>query len=440
MDAALLSRIQFGLTIGFHYIFPPLTIGLAWLIVWMMTKYLKTGKEIYKVMSKFWTRLFLLSFAIGVATGITMEFQFGTNWSIYSKFVGDIFGAPLAAEGIFSFFLESSFLALMVFGENKISPKMHWFSALMVAVGSTLSGFWIIAANSWQQTPSGYVLVNGRAEMENFLEVLFNPSTLERFFHVIDGAIITGSFFMFGISAFYLLKKKHIEVAKRSFKLALIAAFVSSSIQLVFGHFSALKVEETQPVKLAAYEGLFETQKNAPLSVFGIPDVEAKEVKLEIAIPGLLSFMIGHSFDREIKGLNHFPEDEWPPVLPVFATYHIMIGLGMYFIGLTALGLLLLYRKQLFDNTIYLKLALFSIPLPFICNEAGWFAAEMGRQPWIVYKLLRTSEAFSPVVPAGQILFSIIMFIFIYSFLFYLWIFLLKKKIHQGPDSLKDVN
>ncbi|MBU1707440.1 cytochrome ubiquinol oxidase subunit I, partial [bacterium] len=245
MDVVLLSRIQFALTIGFHFIFPPLTIGLSWLIFWIMTKYKKTGEDIYRKMARFWIKVFTLSFAIGVATGIVMEFQFGTNWSEYSRFVGDIFGAPLAAEGIFAFFLESSFLALLVLGWNRLSVKVHWFSSLMVAFGSTLSALWIIIANSWQQTPAGFEIVDGRAVLTNFWAAAFNPSTIPRYLHTVDAALISGAFFMMGLSAWFLLKGRHMEFAKRSLKLGLIVAFVTSALELGLGHYHAVQVANT---------------------------------------------------------------------------------------------------------------------------------------------------------------------------------------------------
>ena len=272
MDPVLLSRIQFALTVGFHFIFPPLTIGLAWLIVWFMTKYKNTGDDFYRSLSRFWIKLFTVSFAIGVATGITMEFQFGTNWAEYSRFVGDIFGAPLAAEGIFAFFLESSFMGVLLFGWNRLSRKTLWFASLMVAVGSTLSAFWIIVANSWMQTPTGFHIVAGRAELTNFWLAVFNPSTIPRYLHTVCASLITGAFFMLGVSAWYLLKKRHLNFAKSSLKAALVIAFISSIFQLGIGHAHAIQVAFTQPEKLAAIEGIFDTQTRAPALVFGIPN------------------------------------------------------------------------------------------------------------------------------------------------------------------------
>ncbi|MFH1132584.1 MAG: cytochrome ubiquinol oxidase subunit I [Pseudomonadota bacterium] len=436
MDPVFLARFQFALTIGFHYIFPVVTIGLAWVIVAIKTLHLITEDPIYKIMARFWTRIFSVSFVVGVATGIVMEFQFGMNWAGYSKFVGDIFGAPLAAEGIFAFFLESTFLGLLVFGEKKFSPRMHWFSALMVALGATLSAFWIIVANSWQQTPAGYIVVNGRAELVDFWAAVFNPSTIPRYLHTVSGAIITGAFFVLGLSAWYLLNKKHVEFARRSLKIGLIVGFAGALSQLPLGHYHAIQVANTQPAKLAAFEGVFETTKKARLLVFGIPNANQKRTDLAIGIPAGLSILVGLSPDTEIKGLKDFERSYWPPLLTTFFSFHLMVALGMYFIALTGFGLWLLWKKRLEDNRLFLKLALLSIPLPFVANELGWVAAEVGRQPWIVYGELLTKDAISTTVPAGQVLFSIIMFSLIYSLLFGVWVFLLRKKMRQGPESV----
>ena len=440
MDAVFLARIQFAITVGFHFIFPPLTIGMAWLIFWMKVKALRTGDEQYQRMSQFWLRLFALSFAIGVATGITMEFQFGTNWSEYSRYVGDIFGAPLAAEGVLAFFLESTFMGLLLFAEKRLSPRMHVVSAFMVAFGATLSAFWIIVANSWQQTPAGYEIVNGRAELTDFFGALFNPSTMPRYTHTVSGALITGSFFVLGISAFYLLRKRHEEFAKRSFRMALILAFVVSLAQLGTGHYHAVQVAETQPVKLAAFEGLFETQRGAPLLFFGIPNEEEGRTEAAVGVPGGLSLLVDFDSSHEVPGLDAVPRDQWPPVRATFFPFHIMFLVGLFFIGYTGLGVILLWRRKLFNlesglSRLMLKVAVIAVPLPFLANELGWMAAEVGRQPWAVQGLLRTSDAVSVTVPASQILFSIIMFCLIYALLFALWIFLLRQKIRLGPEA-----
>ncbi len=436
MDPVLLARIQFAMTIGFHFIFPPITIGMAWLIVWFMTRWWRTGEEVYERQARFWFKLFAITFAVGVATGITMEFQFGTNWAAYSRFVGDIFGAPLAAEGLMAFFLESTFMGVLLFGWKRFSRRTLWLSSFLVAAGSTLSAFWIIVANSWMQTPTGYHLVNGRAELTNFWEAVFNPSTVPRYLHTVDAALITGAFFMLGISAWYLWKRRHVAFATHSFKVSLVAAFAATTLQLGLGHMHAVQVGETQPEKLAAFEGLFETQTRAPLLLFGLPDADEGRVLAAVEVPGMLSLLFHGDIETEVKGLNDFPRDEWPPVLPVFASFHLMFGLGMYFFALTGLGLLLWWRGKLAESPWYMALAFFSLPLPIVANELGWIAAEVGRQPWIVHRVMRTADAVSVTVSAGELLFSLLMFAAIYSLLGLLWLMLLRRAVLQGPTPV----
>ncbi len=436
MDGALLARIQFGFTAGFHFIFPPLTIGLAWLIFILMTRYMRTNDEKYRAAVKFWLKLFLINFAVGVATGITLEFQFGTNWERYSRFVGDIFGAPLAAEGIFAFFLESVFVGVLVFGWNKVSRRTLWVSTLMVAIGSTLSAFWIIVANSWQQTPAGFEIVGGRAHLTNFFDAVFNPSTIPRYFHTVVGALATGAFFMLGVSAWFVVKDRHIQLAKISMKLALVTAFVVSVTQLGLGHYHAIQVAHTQPAKLAAFEGLFDTQKGAPMLLFGIPDTQNARVDYSVEIPGLLSFLTFGDSQAEMKGLNDFPRDEWPPMFGTFFPFHLMVAIGMYFIGFSFLGLLLLWKKKLYQSRLFLFLAMLTVPLPFLGNILGWMSAEVGRQPWIVQGLLKTKDAVSVVVPAWQVLASLILFVLVYALLGWVWWILLRNAIRKGPDDV----
>lgn len=437
MDPVLLARIQFSLTIGFHYIFPPLTLGLTLLIVIFLGLYLKTKNDLYDTVAKFWIGILIIIFSMGVATGIVMEFQFGTNWERYSRFVGDIFGAPLAAEGIFAFFLESTFMAILIFGKNRVSQKMYFFSSLMVMIGSILSAFWIIVANSWQQTPAGYHIVNGRAELTSFWEAIFNPSTLPRFTHAVVGGWIAGSFLVAGLSAYYILKKKHLLFARKSILVSLIVALISCGLQIELGHLHAIQVTHTQPEKMATFEAMFVTQKNAPMVIFGIPNKKEKRIDYEISIPGLLSYMIAFDTEFEVKGLNEFPEDELPPLLIPFFSYRIMIGLGFYAIFLAALGLFLYWKNIINQSRWYLQILLFSIPLPVIANEAGWVAAEVGRQPWLVYHELKTAEGVSSVVSAGEILFSIILFAILYAVMFALFLFLLNKKLKKGPDQVE---
>lgn len=437
MSVELLSRIQFAFTIAFHYIYPPLSIGLGVALVIMEGLYLKTKNPIFQQMTKFWVRIFALTFALGVATGIVMEFEFGTNWATYSRFVGDVFGSALAAEGIFAFFLESGFLAVLVFGWNKVSPRMHFFSTIMVSLGSMMSAVWIVVANSWQQTPAGYHIVgeglNARAEITDFWQMVFNPSSIERLSHVLSGAWLSGSFLILSISAFYLLKKKHTDFAMRSFKVGLSIAVFASLFQLISGHRSAVGVSKTQPAKLAAYEAHFDSNKVADMYLFGWVDEKNQKVNFGIAIPKFLSFLIHNDFETPVKGLNAFKKDEIPPVNFVFQTYHLMVAIGFSLIGLSLLGLFYLWRGTLFEKRWLLRLFVLSVLLPQAANQLGWFSAEVGRQPWIVYGLLRTSDALSKAVVADQVIFSLILFMLIYALLLVLFLYLLNEKIQHGP-------
>jgi cytochrome d ubiquinol oxidase subunit I len=372
-----------------------------------------------------------------------MEFEFGTNWATYSRYVGDIFGSALAAEGIFAFFLESGFLAILVFGWNKVGPKMHFFSTLMVSLGSMFSAVWIVIANSWQQTPAGYHIVGeglqARAEITNFWEMIFNPSSMERLAHVLSGCWLAGAFLVISVSAWYLIKNKHVDFAQRSLKIALSLAFVASLYQLYTGHQSAVEVSETQPAKLAAIEAHFDSLAPAPLYLFGWVNEENQEINFGVAIPGMLSYLISGDFEHPVTGLNAFAENDRPPVNIVFQSYHIMVAIGFLLIGISLLGIFLLWRKKLFKLKWFIYVLVFSVLLPQIANQLGWITAEVGRQPWIVYGLLRTSDALSKAVDAGQVWFSLILFILIYTLLFALFIFLLNEKIKHGPEPVKDV-
>lgn len=440
MDTELLARLQFAFTIAFHYLFPPLSIGLGLLLVIMEGMYLKTKREYFQTMTKFWVKIFALIFGMGVATGIVMEFEFGTNWATYSRYVGDIFGSALAAEGIFAFFLESGFLAILVFGWNKVGPKMHFFSTIMVALGSMMSAVWIIVANSWQQTPAGFHIVGeglqARAEVTSFWEMVLNPSTLDRLSHTLSACFLTGAFFVLSVSAYYILKNRELDIAKAGIKISLIVAALASLLQLTTGHQSAVTVSHTQPAKLAAMEAHFNTSKSAPLYLFGWVNEENQEVNFGLQIPDMLSYLIYGDSDAEVTGLNEFPEEDRPPVNIVFQSYHIMVGIGFGLILISFLGIYFWWRKKLFDKKWYLIILIFSVLGPQIANQLGWITAEVGRQPWIVYGLLRTSDALSKAVDANQILFSLILFGIIYLLLFILFIYLLNDKIKAGPQKL----
>lgn len=439
MDVEILSRLQFAVTIAFHYIYPPLSIGLGVFMVITEGMYLKTKDKFYEQMTKFWVKVFALTFAIGVATGIVMEFEFGTNWATYSRFVGDVFGSALAAEGIFAFFLESGFLAVLVFGWDKVGPKMHFFSTLMVALGSMFSAIWIVVANSWMQTPAGYHIVgeglNARAEITDFWAMVFNPSSIDRLLHTISGCWLAGAFLVISVAAYYLLKDKHIRFAKSSIKIALVMALIASLFQLFTGHQSAVGVAKNQPAKLAAMEAVFDDQTNAPLYLFGWVNEDNQEVKFGIAIPSMLSYLIGWNANTKVTGLNSFPEDERPPVNIVFQAYHLMVAIGFMLIAISVLGVFLWWKGTLFKHRWLLWIFVFSVLLPQIANQVGWITAEVGRQPWIVYGLMKTSEGLSKAVQAGQVWYSLIMFTLIYIGLFILFIYLLNNKIQHGPEE-----
>lgn len=437
MDVEILARIQFALTIMFHYIYPPLSIGLGLIMVIMEGIYLKTRNPLYSEMARFWTKVFAMTFAIGVATGIVMEFEFGTNWATYSRYVGDVFGSALAAEGVFAFFLESGFLAILLFGWNRVGPKMHFFATLMVCFGAHFSAIWIVVANSWMQTPAGYHIVGegikARAEIVDFWAMVFNPSSMDRLAHVVVGAWLAGAFLVISVAAYYLLKNRYIQFAKNSLKIGLGVALVAVVLQLVTGDSSGQVTARYQPAKLAAMEGIYKTQKGAPLHLFGIPNSKTETVDYGIAIPNMLSFLAFREVDAEVKGLDQFPKKDWPNVPAVFQMFHLMIFMWVLMVLSTLLAVIFWYRGTLFQKRWFLRCLVASVFFPQIANQAGWVAAEMGRYPWIVQNHLRISEGLSKVVTAHQVLGSIIMFTIVYALLFLLFLYLLNEKIKHGP-------
>ena len=434
MDVLFLSRLQFAAATMFHFLFVPLTLGLTIMVAVMETKYAKTGDEIYLKMTKFWGKLFLINFALGIVTGITLEFQFGTNWSRYSEFVGDIFGSLLAIEATAAFFLESTLIGVWIFGWKKLSAKTHAFVMWLIAGASTLSAIWILIANSWMQHPVGYVMRNGRAELESFFAVVTQPWAILEFIHTVCGAYILSSFFVMGISAYHLLKKQHTDFFKKSFRIALIFGLVFSIIEVVEGHIHGADLVDKQPTKLAAMESHWETQKSAPLYLFAIPDEKNEKNMVEILpIPGMLSLLAKHNPGAEVIGLKDFPADERPPVLLSFISFRIMVGLGAFFILVTVIGFLI--RNRLEDYPLYLKVMLFSIPLPYIAIQAGWVLAEVGRQPWIVYGLMRTSEAVSPI-QTSQVFISFLAFLIVYGLLGIVGFYLIVKNAKKGPEAV----
>ena len=437
MDVEILSRVQFAFTIAFHYIYPPLSIGLGLLLVIFESLYIKTKNKEYEILARFWTKIFALTFGIGVATGIVMEFEFGTNWATYSRYVGDVFGSALAAEGIFAFALESGFLGVLLFGWNRVKPWVHLVSTAGVFFGSMFSAVWIVIANSWQQTPAGYHIVGegieARAEITDFWSMVFNPSSMDRLFHVWIGALLAGAFLVLSVHAYYIVRGRYVELSKKAFKIALTVATILSLSQLLSGHKAAHGVAQNQPAKLAALEGHYEANAPADMYIFGWVD-ELNEKVYGIKVPKGLSFLVHFDFDEEIMGLRAFSPDEIPTQInAVFQFYHLMIAIGMVLIALTLFATLLRFRGELFNKKWLMTIFAFSVLLPQIANQVGWFAAEMGRQPWVVYGLLKTSDALSKSVTANQVLSSLIMFFLIYTVLFLLFIYLLNKKIKKGP-------
>ncbi|HKL40654.1 MAG TPA: cytochrome ubiquinol oxidase subunit I [Cryomorphaceae bacterium] len=439
MDVEILSRIQFAFTIAFHYIYPPLSIGLGLVMVFMEGMYLRTGKKMYENMTRFWLKIFALTFGIGVATGIVMEFEFGTNWAVYSRYVGDVFGSALAAEGIFAFALESGFLGVLLFGWNRVSKRVHFFSTIMVTLGAMFSAIWIVVANSWQQTPAGFHIVGdgmeARAEITDFWAMVFNPSSVERISHVWLGAFLAGAFLVMSVHAYYILKGRNTELSKKAFGIALKVAVVSSLLQLFTGHQSAEVVAEYQPIKLAAMEGHYDSLSVADLYILGWVDAEKKKTT-GLKVPGGLTFMLHQDGETPVQGLNSFPEEDHPDMVnAVFQTYHIMVAIGMFLIGISLFAVFHLYRGTLFEKRWLLRIFVPAVFLPQIANQFGWYTAEMGRQPWVVYGHLRTSDALSETVTANHVAFSLVLFTLVYVLLFGLFIYLLNRKIKHGPDD-----
>lgn len=453
MDALILARIQFASTTLFHFIFVPLSIGLALLIAIMQTLYVYKKKEIYWKMTKFWMTFFLINFAIGAVTGIFQEFQFGMNWSTYSRFVGDIFGAPLAFEALLAFFLEATFIGVWMFGRDKLPKKIHLASIWLVSLGTILSAFWIMAANSFMHNPVGFVLENSRAEMNDFLAILTNEKLWVAFPHTVFGSFATGAFFVVGVSAWYLLKKKDVEIFKRSMNIALIFGLVSGLGIAFTGHAQAEYLMHAQPMKMAAAEGLWEDSDDpAAWTLVANIDVENKQSTNRIDIPYILSYLAYGKFEGKVEGMNTLQEkyvlkygdgSYVPPVKTTFWSFRIMAGTGGVLILLSGLGLLLSYRRKLMESKKYLMFMIPAISLPFIGNSFGWIMSEIGRQPWVVNGLMKTADAVSPNVSAGKVLFSLIAFTIVYIILASVMAYLFIRVIKRGPtddDEKKDVS
>lgn len=434
MDVLLLSRLQFAFTTFVHFIFVPLTLGLSLLVAYMEFKWVRTGDEVYKRMAKFWGKLFLINFALGVVTGIALEFQFGTNWARYSAYVGDIFGSLLAIEATLAFFLESTFLAVWIFGWNRLSPKLHNASIWLVALAANLSAFWILMANGWMQNPTGFVLRGDRAELESFAALVANPFAWQQFLHVLFSAYVLSGFFVLGISGWHLARGSNVDFFKRSFQIAAPFTLVFALALVVQGHHHGSTVAKYQPAKLAAMESHWDTMTHAPQYLFVVPDPANERNLVEILpIPGGLSMLAYHSFDAEVKGLRDFPEEDRPPVLLTFASFRTMVGLGFLFPALAAW--VWIRRKTPESSPTLLRILPWVIPLPYIAIQLGWIVAEVGRQPWIVNGIMRTEDAVSAGISLGQVGFSLVLFGLIYGLLVAVDVYLLMYHGRKGPKS-----
>ena len=485
MDPILLSRIQFALTAGFHWVFVPASIGMAFMVFLLWTMAAVTNEEQWHKAAKFFSKWLGVFFVLGVPTGIVMEFEFGANWSQYSTFVGSIFGPPLMLEGLFAFALESTFLGVLLFGMDRLPRAVSWISAFFVSIGSALSGLWILIANSWQQTPTGYILQNGRAELTDFMKAVFNPLLVSQYTHTINSAIITGAYIVAAVGAYYLLKKRHTQVARSALAIGIVVLAISSIIQLYpTGHAEGQVIAKYQPTKLAADEGLFKTEKGAPMIIFGIVDEKNQEVKAAIGIPKLLSWLAYGDWNAKVMGLHDAAEYVWKnqvrnnpnfasdkdrqefinnlmkahgvdpndpkadekmikvledalPVAFMFYAYRVMVGLGTLFILIGLVGVLLLLLGKLYDARWFLKILVVTVPLPWLASEAGWFTHEVGRMPWMVWGLVTTNTGVSPNVSATHVLITLIGFVVVYSLLFYIWLHFVKKLLREGPEPVE---
>jgi cytochrome bd ubiquinol oxidase subunit I len=436
MDVLNLSRLQFAVATYFHFLFVPLTLGLSILVAIMESLYVSRGDEDYKRAAKFWGKLFLINFAIGVVTGITLEFQFGTNWSRYSAFVGDIFGSLLAIEATVAFFLESTFVAVWFFGWKKLSPKAHAACIWIVAIASNISAFWILAANSWMQHPVGYALRNGRAELTDFLSVITQRYAILTFVHTVGGAYVLAGFFVIGISAWHLLRKNEVAFFKKSFQVALVFTLIFSIFEIAQGHMNAEMLGELQPAKFAAMESHWETSCSVPLNLVQWPDSENERNYVQSwSIPKLLSFLAFYDGDAEVKGLKSFPREERPPVLASFLSFRIMVGLGVLFVAVCFWAWI--RRKVIMESPLLLKFFVWGIPLPYIACQTGWTLTEVGRQPWIIYGLMKASDATSPLAVA-QVAASTVAFILVYSLLGIAGFCLMIKFARKGPRPMSE--
>ncbi|HWE60529.1 MAG TPA: cytochrome ubiquinol oxidase subunit I [Chloroflexota bacterium] len=440
-DATLVSRLQFAFTITYHYLFPQLTMSLALLLVIMKALYLRTGDEQYNRAARFWARIFAITFVMGVVTGVPMEFQFGTNWAKFSQATGAIIAQTLAMEGAFAFFLESAFLGLFLFGERLLSPRMHWLSAVLVWLGTWASGFFIIATNAWMQHPVGYkTLPGGLYQLTNYWSVLFNSWIAPQYLHTMSGAVITGAFVLAGLGAYYLLANQHQEYGRMFVRIGVIVGVIATIFQLYpSGDLEGQQVTSYQPVKLATMEGLFNSERGAGIVILGQPDMTRLTLDNPIIIPNVLSFLTYRRWTAQVTGLNAFPRRLWPDTVPLtYYMYHIMVGLGTFFIGIMALATLLLWRRRLFQARWMLWILLLATPFPFIANSAGWLTTELGRQPWNAYGLMSTNAGPSPLLSSGNALFTLIGFAGMYLVLGLLYVVLIVQEAAHGPRAEAD--
>jgi len=438
-DALLFHRLQFAFTITFHYLFPQLTMGLSLIIVLFKGLHLQSKDEKYNIAAKFWAKIFAVNFVMGVITGIPMEFQFGTNWSRFSELTGNIIGQTLAMGGMFSFFLESTFLGIFLFGEKIVGKKIHFLSAILIFLGTWLSGLFIIATHSWMQTPVGFeILENGKFVLTNFSALFSNSWLFPSYFHNQAASVVTTSFVVAAVGAYYLLRKEHRSFGKLYVKVGVnFGLFASVILAVPTGNLLVKQVAEHQPVTLAAMEGLFDTVEGAPLSIIGQPNIEQQTLDNKIEIPKMLSFLTYGNWNTEVKGLNDFPKENWPTnITGLYYAYRIMIGLGTIFILITIIGTFFLWQRKLYNRRWFMWILMFAFPFPYIANLAGWYTSELGRQPWLVYNLLRTDQGFSETVSAGSALFTLLGFIGLYTLLGILFLGLVGKIIYQGPEKI----
>lgn len=434
LDATVLARIQFGFTVGFHILFPTLTIGLGVFLVAVEALWLKTKNPVYFRLYRLWAKVLALGFGMGVVSGIVLSYQFGTNFSRFSEIAGPVVGPLLSYEVLTAFFVEAGFIGVMLFGWKKVGPKLHFLATCLVALGTVNSSFWIIAANSWMHTPQGAELIDGRFVPVDWWAIVFNPSFPFRLAHMLLASFLTVSFVVAGTSAWYLLRGRHVEIARRGFSIGLGAAAVLAPLQIFAGDLHGLNVREHQPMKVAAMEGHWETQKGAPFIIFGIPDQKGERTRFRIEIPYAGSLILTHKLDGEVKGLKEVKPEDRPPMIWVFFTFRTMLAVGLFLLSVAMLGLWMRWRKKLYTSRLLMRLCVMAVPLGFVATIAGWMTAEIGRQPWTVYGLLRTADSVSPV-PASVVATTLVLFVLVYGFLFAAFLYFVNRLITKGPDE-----